>query len=111
MTGGKMQDFINEVKCWIYWAKRWIVHKLGGYMANECIVDPSKVLYLKCTRRYSKDAVYSFREMYTVGHMRADAVKKFAEGLIPYIVSEVSEDDVNREYVIRTTIRVVDDRR
>lgn len=98
------------MKYWIYKAKRWLVHRLGGYMANECIVDPNKVKRLQCIQHYSMDRAM-YRLDYSVGTLRAKAVKSFAESLIPYIVSEVTTDVFRCEYVIRTSIRVVDDRR
>lgn len=94
----------------IYNVKRWLIHKLGGYMPNECVVDPNKVKHLKLTRHYSIDCM-AYRRDYNAGALRAKAVKEFAESLITYIKSEVMEDEYTNEYVIRTSIRVVDDRR
>lgn len=68
------------MKHWIYKAKRWLVHKLGGYMHDECIVNPNKVKHLQLIERYSMDCMEYHRE-YSVGTMRAEVVKSSQKAL------------------------------
>lgn len=97
------------MKHWIYKAKRWLVHKLGGCMPIE-VVRTDQVQHIATTQWYSVDELIARRE-YTKAKAEAMAVDLLYKHIRQYVHIEYNEMYETREIAIRASIRVIDERR
>lgn len=96
------------MKHWIYKAKRWLIHKLGGYTADEATPN-RKIQHLKMMHHYTIDM-----QRESVGEIhfreREKAYKRFAENIVrSYANLEEHRDHETREWILRLSMRVVDE--
>ena len=93
---------------WINKLKRWAIHKLGGYTADEATPN-RKIQRLKYTSVYTIDMQ---RESIGEIHFREreKAYKLFAERIVRnYAKLEEHRDCETREWHLRLSMRVVDE--
>lgn len=95
------------MKHWIYKLKVWMIHKLGGYTADEATPN-RKIRRLNRMHIYTDDML-----MVSLGnvHVRehGKALQFFVDGLKPFVRIEEHFDPSTRKWTLRTSLRVVDD--
>lgn len=92
---------------WIYKAKRWLIHKLGGYTTDEATPN-RKIQNLARHHHYTIDM-----QRESVGEIhfreREKAYKMFAENIVrSYAKLEERRDHETREWILRLSMSVVD---
>lgn len=84
-----------------------LIHMLGGYTPDECVVHPDKVEHICVGREYSLQDICSQRFEYSVAKCQEELMTK----LIPYVRQYVNFEAFNcpatDEYVTRAHLRVV----
>lgn len=95
------------MKHWINKVKRRLIHRLGGYTADEA--TPNRKI-----QRVSRMHIYTYETLLvSPGNVhvreRGKAVQYFVDGLKPYVKIEERYDPGRREWVLRTSVRVVDE--
>lgn len=98
-----MKDWINKLRI-------WLIHKLGGYTRAECVVGPDKLTHLTLTQRYPLEDA-GLRVAYGLGIGEASAVSRFMQDLRQYVIVDKRIDEETMQIVVRTSIRIIDDRR
>lgn len=96
------------MKRWIRKLKALIIHKLGGYTSDEATPN-RKIQCLKMCHIYTLDMQ---RESIGEIHFREreKAYKKFAEAVVrDYANLEETRDHETREWILRLSLKVVDD--
>ena len=95
------------MKRWIYRLKVWMIHKLGGYTADEATPN-RKIARLKMLHHYTVDM-----QRESVGEIhfreREKAYKRFVEDVVRnYATLEEQRDYETREWILRLSLSVVD---
>lgn len=93
---------------WIRKLKAWIIHKIGGYTADEATPN-RKIQTLKLMHTYTLDM-----QRASVGEIhfreREKAIKQFAEEVVKcYVRLDESRRYESNEWILRISLRVVDD--
>lgn len=95
------------MKRWIHRLKVWIIHKLGGYTADEATPN-RKIQRLAMTHSYTTDMIRA-----SVGEIhlreRNRALMKFVSNLEQYVTVVERRDYETAEWVLCLSMRVVDE--
>ena len=86
--------------------RAWLIHKLGGYTADECIATPDQIERLSNIMRYSREGTL-YRRDNALNWERHNSVKQIIRKIEKYVHIDEHIDWDTDELVIRVWLDVI----
>lgn len=97
----------DAVACLLDQMRTSLIHMLGGYTPDECVVHPDKVERICVTRKYSRSSFLDGRAEYNEARLKAELMTMIYPHIRQFVAFESIIDPATDEYTTRAHLRVV----
>ena len=84
-----------------------LIHMLGGYTPDECVVHPDKIKRICVTRKYSRSSFLDGRAEYNEARLKAELMTMIYPHIRQFVAFESISDTATNEYTTRAHLCVV----